>query len=124
MNNSSVEKLIEWIKENKNKILKILLALIILIFLIESAISLFYRESYIDEVFASFRSRLVITGELKPFVNGVFYYPPLVIATHGVVQYFLGPSIYSGRILSICFLALILIISYKIASRLAGKWAG
>ncbi len=83
-----------------------------------------YREFWVDELFAAWRSFLVVKGEFIPFRDGVFPYPPFIIPTHGAVQYFFGPSLYAGRILASAFFAATLFLVYRLAARNGSKeWA-
>lgn len=94
------------------------------LFVAEVVISILYRQMYIDEFFAAYRSYTIFTGDLIPFVNGVFPYPPLVIPTYGLVQYLFGPSIFAGRIFSATLFAGIIALTYIIAKKLSGRLAG
>ncbi len=97
---------------------------IAIIFIGEIIISFFFREMYVDEYFSAFRSYLILKGESIPFVTGAFYYPPLVIPTYGLVQYFFGPSIYVGRVLSALFFIGLIGLVYCVGKKLGGRWAG
>ena len=90
----------------------------------EIAALIFYREFWVDELFAAWRSYLIFKGEFVPFRDGVFPYPPLIIPMHGAVQYLFGPSLYAGRVLMSAFFAGVLFLVYRLAARHGGRgWA-
>ncbi|MEK7659807.1 MAG: hypothetical protein AAB343_01250 [Patescibacteria group bacterium] len=93
------------------------------VLMIESAVLLVYRETWIDEILASFKSYLILTGEFVPYVDSIMSYPPFVIPTFGYVQYLFGPSIYAGRILAACFFVMLYAVMLWVAARLSGKRA-
>lgn len=89
----------------------------------EIAVLVLLRETWVDEILASFKSYLILKGELVPFRTGLFDYAPLVVPTYGAVHYFFGPSILAARMLSAVFLAGIFILIFYIARKLAGRLA-
>ncbi len=94
----------------------------VLVFFAEIAVLVLYRETWADEVFSSFKSYLLLKGSFTPFVESNFEYSPLVIFTFGLVQYFFGPNLYAGRILSVVFLILATGIFSYLLKRRAGSW--
>lgn len=91
------------------------------ILLVESVVLVVYRETWIDEILASFKSYLILQGEFIPYVDSIMSYPPLVIPTFGYVQYLFGPSILAGRVLATLFFALLYMAMVWVAHRVAGE---
>lgn len=101
----------------------LLLAGAIILLAVEMIVLLFLREVWVDELFSAWKGLLVLKGELTPFLNGLFEYPPLVVPTYGLVQFLFGPDILVGRILSVVFFAGGALLLFRAVSRLAGSRA-
>ena len=99
-------------------------ALTIALVAVEIAVLIIYRETWVDEFFSAFKGYLVLTGELVPYRNGIFDYPPLVIPTYGLVHYLFGPNFYAARILSAVFFSAMAVFLFLTGRRLGGRWAG
>ncbi len=91
---------------------------------VESIFLMVYRETWFDELVYLFKGYAVVTGVVMPFRDVLLEYPPLAFFVHGLVQAFSGPSIMAGRITSGVFFAVLLALTFVIAKRLGGRWAG
>lgn len=110
--------------KKKDALFFILLAGAVALAAAEILIMIFYREMGVDEIFSAFKGYLALTGELVPYQNGIFDYPPLVIPTYGMAHYLFGPSMEAARVLSGAFFAAMLVFLFLTGRRLAGRWAG
>lgn len=112
----------DFFNKNERNIFRFSFTAIVILLIAEIIISVNFREVYIDEFFASYRSLSIFTGQLVPFVNGIFVYPPLVIPTYGLIQFLFGPGVLANRILSSLFFIGILALAFTIVKRLGNKW--
>lgn len=112
------------VSRKKNLLFRGAGALLLLWMCVESAILIVYRETWFDELVYLFKGYAVITGAFVPFRDIILEYPPLAFFAYGAVQAVFGPSIMAGRILSAVFFIALLLLTFTIARKLAGEWAG
>lgn len=90
----------------------------------ESAFLLVYRETWFDELVYLFKGYGVVSGAFAPFRDIILEYPPFAFFAHGAVQAVFGPSIMAGRLTSLIFFWLLLLLVFIIGRRMGGRWAG
>ena len=84
------------------------------IYLVISAIYLFLGQANADEGWYLYASKLVWQGQL-PYQDFAYTQTPLLPYIYGLPQIILGPGIYLGRITSILFSAIMLVVYLSIA---------
>ena len=90
------------------------------IYLVISAIYLFLGQANADEGWYLYASKLVWQGQL-PYQDFAYTQTPLLPYIYGLPQIILGPGIYLGRITSILFSAIMLVVYLSIAYKHSGK---
>lgn len=110
--------------EVSGKTYGLLMTLAAVFFLGETALHIVYSDSYLDEVVYLAGGRGFVTGRFVPYVGGFqTNYPPVGFYAFGIVQKYLGPSFYVGRIQAAVFLGLTLVLEAYVANRIAGRVA-
>ncbi|TSC67115.1 MAG: hypothetical protein G01um101472_517 [Parcubacteria group bacterium Gr01-1014_72] len=113
---------ISFIRRHERALFSLAAVLLLALFVAEISVLTLYRETWVDEVFAPFKSYLVLRGELTPFVDGLFEYPPLYLATYAPVEILFGPSILAMRVFAGALFTCLMALLFIFVRRLAGKW--
>ena len=90
------------------------------VYVVISAIYLFLGQVNADEGWYLYASKLVWQGQL-PYQDFAYTQTPLLPYIYGLPQILFGPSLYLGRITSILFSAITLVVYLSIAHKHSGK---